>query len=192
MHREIPQVERRLIGLYSQMSCRDAGVPITAALTCGISLCRMWHLTATLLVLGLASASPQGGYLPPRPSCPTVTSVVYDTRVQTSVAVQTQNRVDTQYVTTTLVRQQVVPTTIYNTRVTTRVQYQTSVIQQTSVRAIDRVVTQTVPSPQDKRSDMSHPPRSSHRSAMSHRLRSRLRSYLLRSPGHRYKQLTDQ
>ncbi|KAK3858102.1 hypothetical protein Pcinc_035685 [Petrolisthes cinctipes] len=32
--------------------------------------------------------------------------------------------------------------------------------------------------PQDKRSDMSHPPRSSHRSAMSHRLRSRLRSYL--------------
>ncbi|XP_037776616.1 uncharacterized protein LOC119573462 [Penaeus monodon] len=149
-HGEVAQIEGRVIGLYSQMSWRDAGVPITAALICGISLCRMWRLTATLLLLALASAEPQGyNYLPPRPNtpCQTVTSVVYDTRVQTSVNVQTVNQVNTQYRTTTVVRQQVVPTTLFQTRVQTQVQYQTSVIQQTTTLFNNRVQTQTVPSP---------------------------------------------
>ncbi|ROT69545.1 hypothetical protein C7M84_012241 [Penaeus vannamei] len=138
------------------MSDRDAGLPITAALICGISLCRMWRLTATLLLLALASAEPQGynyeepdnQYLPPaKCKLAPVTSVVYNTQLQTSVRLQTVNQVNTQYRTTTIVRQQVVPTTLFQTRVQTQVQYQTSVVQQTTVRAVDRFVTQTVPSP---------------------------------------------
>jgi len=145
-----------VIGLYSQMSWRDAGVPITAALICGISLCRMWRFTATLLLLALASAEPQGynypepdnQYLPPaKCNLPPVTSVVYNTQLQTSVRLQTVNQLNTQYATTTIVRQQVVPTTLFQTRVQTQVQYQTSVLRQTTIRAIDRFVTQTVPSP---------------------------------------------
>jgi len=155
-HGEVAQIEGRVIGLYSQMSDRDAGLPITAALICGISLCRMWRLTATLLLLALASAEPQGynyeepdnQYLPPaKCKLAPVTSVVYNTQLQTSVRLQTVNQVNTQYRTTTIVRQQVVPTTLFQTRVQTQVQYQTSVVQQTTVRAVDRFVTQTVPSP---------------------------------------------
>ncbi|XP_064078161.1 mucin-3B-like isoform X2 [Macrobrachium nipponense] len=110
---------------------------------------RMWYLTVSLLLLALASASPQGGYLPPpRPgTCPPVTSLVYDTRIQTSYVVQTINNANTQYVTTTILQTQVVPTTIFSTRVETRPQIQTSVVQQTSVFFNNRVITQTVPSP---------------------------------------------
>ncbi|KAK8402899.1 hypothetical protein O3P69_000882 [Scylla paramamosain] len=109
----------------------------------------MWRLTATLLLASLASASPRAGfgYLPPKRDCETVTSVVYDTSVQTSVVVQTVNQVDTRYVKTTVHIQQVVPTTLYRTQVQTQIQYQTSVIHQTTVRYVDRVVTQTVTSP---------------------------------------------
>ncbi|XP_053641534.1 uncharacterized protein [Cherax quadricarinatus] len=120
----------------------------------------MWRLTATLLVVTLASATPQGynypipdsGYLPPSPSNPScqvapITSVVTETRVQTSVTVLTVNQINTQYITTTLVRQQVVPTTLFQTRVQTQVQYQTSVIQRTTTLFNDRIVTQTIPSP---------------------------------------------
>nr|XP_027206836.1 uncharacterized protein LOC113800287 [Penaeus vannamei] len=116
----------------------------------------MWRLTATLLLLALASAEPQGynyeepdnQYLPPaKCKLAPVTSVVYNTQLQTSVRLQTVNQVNTQYRTTTIVRQQVVPTTLFQTRVQTQVQYQTSVVQQTTVRAVDRFVTQTVPSP---------------------------------------------
>nr|XP_027211025.1 uncharacterized protein LOC113804368 [Penaeus vannamei] len=98
----------------------------------------------------LGPQPPQGGYLPPPPSnpvCPAVTSVVYDTRVQTSVNVQTVNQVNTQYVTTTVVRQQVVPTTLFRTRIQTQVQYQTSVVQHTTTYINYRVQTQTIPSP---------------------------------------------
>ncbi|XP_047473527.1 uncharacterized protein LOC125028187 [Penaeus chinensis] len=117
---------------------------------------RMWRFTATLLLLALASAEPQGynypepdnQYLPPaKCKLAPVTSVVYNTQLQTSVRLQTVNQVNTQYITTTIVRQQVVPTTLFQTRVQTQVQYQTSVVQQTTIRAIDRFVTQTVPSP---------------------------------------------
>ncbi|XP_064078157.1 uncharacterized protein LOC135195691 isoform X2 [Macrobrachium nipponense] len=108
----------------------------------------MWHLAALLLVSALASASPQLPYLPPPPdSCRTVTSLVYDTRIQTSYVVQTDFNVNTQYVTTTVVRQQVVPTTIFSTRVETRPQIVFSTVQQTTIQYIDRVETRTVPSP---------------------------------------------
>merc|ERR1712212_1133639 len=120
----------------------------------------MWRLTATLLVVALASADPQGynypdpdgGYLPPSPSNPTcavapVTSVQINTVVRTNVRTQTVNQVDTQYRTTTVFRQQVVPTTLFRTRVQTQVQYQTSVVQRTTVRVNDRFVTQTNRSP---------------------------------------------
>lgn len=109
----------------------------------------MWRLTASLLVLALTSASPQGGYLPParNPVCPAVTSVVYNTRIQSSYVVQTVNQINTQYITTTFVQRQVIPTTSFQTRVQTRAQYQTSIVQQTTTRLINRVVTQTIPSP---------------------------------------------
>ncbi|XP_069947460.1 polyhomeotic-proximal chromatin protein-like [Cherax quadricarinatus] len=122
----------------------------------------MWRLTATLLVATMpwTSASPQGynysppnnAYLPPPPTYPScqvapITSVIYDKRVQTSINVQTVNQINTQYITTTLVRQQVIPTTVFQTRVQTQVQYQTSVIQRTTTFFNDRIVTQTIPSP---------------------------------------------
>jgi len=116
----------------------------------------MWRLTATLLVLALAGAEPQfgidSGYLPPSPSNPgckaaDITSVIFDVQTRTAYNTQTINQVNTQYRTTTQLRTQVVPTTQYETRVATQIQYQTSIVQRTSIRAIDRFVTQTIPSP---------------------------------------------
>jgi len=116
----------------------------------------MWRLTATLLVLALAGAEPQFDvgydYLPPSPTNPEckvadITSVIFNVQTRTSVRTQTVNQVNTQYTTSTLLRTQVVPTTQFQTRVQTQIQYQTSIVQRTSVRNIDRFVTQTIPSP---------------------------------------------
>jgi len=118
----------------------------------------LWRLPVCLLVVALASAEPVPdifGYLPPGEGSdptpavclPAVTSVSYVNRIQTSVVVRTINQVDTQYRTTTVIQRQVVPTTNYITRVVTQAQIQTSIIQSTNVQFRDRVVDQTIPSP---------------------------------------------
>ncbi|XP_068207902.1 uncharacterized protein [Palaemon carinicauda] len=108
----------------------------------------MWRLASLLLVSTLAAGLPQLPYLPPAPTpCIPVTSLVYHTSIQTSYVVQTINDVNTQYTTTTVVRQQVVPTTIFSTRVETRTQIVINTVQQTTTVFNNKVETRTVPSP---------------------------------------------
>jgi len=105
----------------------------------------MWRL-ASLLLLALASAEPQYGYLPPSPTeqecrVAPVTSVINTVSIINRQ--QVVNVVNTQFA--TALRTQVVPTTVYRTQVQTNVQYQTSIVQQASIRNVNRVVTQTLP-----------------------------------------------
>jgi len=115
----------------------------------------MWRLPVCLLLVALASAEklgynypePQNGYLPPVECQPAVTSVAYINNIQTSVSVRTVNQVNTQFLTTTFVKQEVVPTTIFQTRVQTQVQYQIKVVQNTQVQYNERLVEKKIPGP---------------------------------------------
>jgi len=126
---------------------RVAGLldPLTPPSLSSINTFRMWRL-ASLLLLALASAEPQYGYLPPSPTeqecrVAPVTSVINTVSIVNRQ--QVVNVVNTQFA--TALRTQVVPTTVYRTQVQTNVQYQTSIVQQASIRNVNRVVTQTLP-----------------------------------------------
>merc|ERR1711872_171692 len=126
---------------------RVAGLldPLTPPSLSSINTWGMWRL-ASLLLLALASAEPQYGYLPPSPTeqecrVAPVTSVINTVSIVNRQ--QVVNVVNTQFA--TALRTQVVPTTVYRTQVQTNVQYQTSIVQQASIRNVNRVVTQTLP-----------------------------------------------
>merc|ERR1711872_248328 len=126
---------------------RVAGLldPLTPPSLSSINTWGMWRL-ASLLLLALASAEPQYGYLPPSPTeqecrVPPVTSVINTVSIVNRQ--QVVNVVNTQFA--TALGTQVVPTTVYKTQVQTNVQYQTSIVQQASIRNVNRVVTQTLP-----------------------------------------------
>merc|ERR1711872_55712 len=124
---------------------RVAGLldPLTPPSLSSINTWGMWRL-ASLLLLALASAEPQYGYLPPSPTeqecrVAPVTSVINTVSIVNRQ--QVVNVVNTQFA--TALRTQVVPTTVYRTQVQTNVQYQTSIVQQASIRNVNRVVPQT-------------------------------------------------
>jgi len=115
----------------------------------------MWRLPVCLLLVALASADklgynypePQNGYLPPVACKPAVTSVSYINQIQTSVSLRTVNQINTQFLTSTVIKRQVVPTTLFRTQIQKQIKYQTSIVQNTQVQYNDRVVQQNIPGP---------------------------------------------